>query len=297
MGLTDSQIDEAAHELQRVIEQCGGEPSEFPYDYLRGILEKLPSSAGGGEPTEPSPCEEAARADLVDELDSMRAVFDGAGNFHHVLSRAMAWINGERAGPVEQPSEAPAIAEWRKARTEFMAATEAYNVAHRAALEKEAAQGFGFANLTKEFSAMTEASNKMHRLARPALDALYATPAIAVAAVQVCCQDFNKCREMCVSRADYWQGKASHLARSVATVDGREAFTTRQLIEGAWCAGYYHAGYTNDSAYADQQATRYADAALTPSPGAAVERGGSEHSVDAPIPPLPLGDSASRGGK
>lgn len=42
-------------------------------------------------------------------------------------------------------------------------------------------------------------------------------------------------------------------------------------------------------------------AALTPSPGAAgdepSEQGGSEHSVDAPIPPLPLGDSASRGGK
>lgn len=199
MGLTDSQIDEAAHELQRVIEQCGGEPSEFPYDYLRGILEKLPSSAGGGEPTEPSPCEEAARADLVDELDSMRAVFDGAGNFHHVLSRAMAWINGERAGPVEQPSEA---------REDHFDLIEAVLMGYPKSMAREDA--------------------------RNSLKAIRATPAIVVAAV-----------------------------------DGREAFTTRQLIEGAWCAGYYHAGYTNDSAYADQQATRYADAALTPSPGAA----------------------------
>jgi hypothetical protein len=40
--LSDRDIDEAAHELQRVIYECGGEPSERAYDYLRGILSKLP---------------------------------------------------------------------------------------------------------------------------------------------------------------------------------------------------------------------------------------------------------------
>jgi hypothetical protein len=101
-----------------------------------------------------------------------------------LLEYANAWGRDiAPAGPGEQPSEAPAIAEWRKSRAETIAATNAYNVAHRAALESEEAQGFGFASLTKEFATMTEASNKMHRLIRPALDALYATPAIAVAAV------------------------------------------------------------------------------------------------------------------
>jgi hypothetical protein len=31
----------------------------------------------------------------------------------------------------------------------------------------------------------------------------------------------------------------------------------RQMIEGAWVAGYYEAGYTNDRAYAEKQAKEY----------------------------------------
>lgn len=41
-SLSDAEIDEAAHEVQRVIVECGGEPTEFAYDYLRAILAKLP---------------------------------------------------------------------------------------------------------------------------------------------------------------------------------------------------------------------------------------------------------------
>jgi hypothetical protein len=46
LALTDAQIDEAAHELQRVIGLCGGSPTECAYDYLRGILAKLPAPDG-----------------------------------------------------------------------------------------------------------------------------------------------------------------------------------------------------------------------------------------------------------
>jgi hypothetical protein len=41
--------------------------------------------------------------------------------------------------------------------------------------------------------------------------------------------------------------------------------SVRQMIEGAWCAGYYNAGYTNDSGYADEQATKCADELLAES--------------------------------
>jgi hypothetical protein len=40
----------------------------------------------------------------------------------------------------------------------------------------------------------------------------------AVRAVEVCCQDFEKCREMCCSRADYWQGQCSQLRRDASPV-------------------------------------------------------------------------------
>jgi hypothetical protein len=43
-SLPDAAIDEAAHELQRVIAECGGEPTESAYDYLRAILSKLPTT-------------------------------------------------------------------------------------------------------------------------------------------------------------------------------------------------------------------------------------------------------------
>lgn len=34
--------------------------------------------------------------------------------------------------------------------------------------------------------------------------------------------------------------------------------TVRAMVEGAWCAGYYYAGYTHDSAYAEKQAEKCA---------------------------------------
>jgi hypothetical protein len=37
------------------------------------------------------------------------------------------------------------------------------------------------------------------------------------------------------------------------------ASQVRQMIEGAWCAGYYHDGYKNDGAYASAQAEATAD--------------------------------------
>ena len=43
-----------------------------------------------------------------------------------------------------------------------------------------------------------------------------------------------------------------------------DAATVRAMLEGAWCAGYYNAGYTNDSAYAEKQAKAFADALLLP---------------------------------
>jgi hypothetical protein len=38
--------------------------------------------------------------------------------------------------------------------------------------------------------------------------------------------------------------------------------TVRDMIESAWLAGYYHSGYTHDSAYACQEATKCADECL-----------------------------------
>jgi len=38
----------------------------------------------------------------------------------------------------------------------------------------------------------------------------------------------------------------------------------RYMLEGAWCAGYYHAGYTHDSAYAEKEAEKCADEFLGP---------------------------------
>ena len=38
-----------------------------------------------------------------------------------------------------------------------------------------------------------------------------------------------------------------------------DAATVRAILEGAWCAGYYDAGYTHDSAYACKMAEKCAD--------------------------------------
>jgi hypothetical protein len=43
-----------------------------------------------------------------------------------------------------------------------------------------------------------------------------------------------------------------------------DAATLRALVGGAWCAGYYDAGYTNDSAYSEKKAQAFADACLLP---------------------------------
>ena len=40
--------------------------------------------------------------------------------------------------------------------------------------------------------------------------------------------------------------------------------TVRLMLESAWRAGYYHAGYTNDIAYAEEQAGKAAQFFLTP---------------------------------
>ena len=56
-----------------------------------------------------------------------------------------------------------------------------------------------------------------------------------------------------------------------------DAETVRAIVEGAWCAGYYNAGYTNDSAYAEKQAEAFADAFLLPN----TERSGAERPTGA----------------
>jgi hypothetical protein len=45
-----------------------------------------------------------------------------------------------------------------------------------------------------------------------------------------------------------------------------QAVDMRTMIAAAWVAGYYHAGYTNDSAYADKMSDEYADEAFAASP-------------------------------
>ena len=53
---------------------------------------------------------------------------------------------------------------------------------------------------------------------------------------------------------------ASHtMGRYVCDCEGWVPPTVREMIEAAWLAGYYNAGYTNDSAYASQQAAKCAD--------------------------------------
>jgi len=56
-----------------------------------------------------------------------------------------------------------------------------------------------------------------------------------------------------------WPAGGPH--RAVQLLD---AATTRYMVEGAWCAGYYDAGYTHDSAYACKRAEKCADEFLGP---------------------------------
>lgn len=56
----------------------------------------------------------------------------------------------------------------------------------------------------------------------------------------------------------YW--KAQGLGVTLAYT----ADDVRYMLEGAWCAGYYDAGYTHDSAYAEKMAEKCADEFLGP---------------------------------
>ncbi len=90
----------------------------------------------------------------------------------------------------------------------------------------------------------------------------------------------------CVVRATSCDPGADHRADVPLFRDGASAapaepppeFTVRQMIEGAWCAGYYDAGYTHDSGYACAQAEKCADEFLA--------------AVPAPVPPQFQGDAA-----
>lgn len=56
----------------------------------------------------------------------------------------------------------------------------------------------------------------------------------------------------------YWKAQGLGVTLAYTAED------VRYMLEGAWCAGYYHAGYTHDSAYAEKQAERCADEFLGP---------------------------------
>ena len=49
---------------------------------------------------------------------------------------------------------------------------------------------------------------------------------LAKPGVQVCCQKFDTCRELCVPRADHWQALAAHLA----SVSHRRAMLLHQVL-------------------------------------------------------------------
>ncbi len=53
-----------------------------------------------------------------------------------------------------------------------------------------------------------------------------------------------------------------------------DSATVRKMLEGAWCAGYYDAGYTHDSAYACKMAEKCADEFLGPNVGIEPPRSG-----------------------
>jgi len=99
-------------------------------------------------------------------------------------------------------------------------------------------------------------------------------------------------KSMCGERDHQW-------APDVAAVDGREALlnTAHRIIQQyanenpCWTAS----GSTQDPMGAHAWLASFV--VLAPRSGAAGERGGSEHSVAAPVQPLPLGDLASRGAK
>jgi hypothetical protein len=55
------------------------------------------------EPAEPHPCEEAARCDLLDELEDMRLELKERGQetTASLIGKAIDWIDGERVDPTE----------------------------------------------------------------------------------------------------------------------------------------------------------------------------------------------------
>ncbi|MEY2686856.1 MAG: hypothetical protein RL375_1054 [Pseudomonadota bacterium] len=58
---------------------------------------------------------------------------------------------------------------------------------------------------------------------------------------------------------DQWEERAPDVVVHVYSAE-----QVRQMLEGAWCAGYWHNGYTHDSAYAEAQAEAVADEFLGP---------------------------------
>ncbi len=58
--------------------------------------------------------------------------------------------------------------------------------------------------------------------------------------------------------AAYWEAQGLGVTLAYSADD------VRYMLEGAWCAGYYHAGYTHDSAYAEKQSEQCADEFLGP---------------------------------
>ena len=73
------------------------------------------------------------------------------------------------------------------------------------------------------------------------------------------CKDEEDARANAAHCDQAWRAGGPH--RAVQLLD---AATVRQMVEGAWCAGYYDAGYTHDSAYACKKAEECADAFLGP---------------------------------
>lgn len=56
----------------------------------------------------------------------------------------------------------------------------------------------------------------------------------------------------------YWKAQGLGVTLAYTAED------VRYMLECAWCSGYYHAGYTHDSAYAEKQAEQCADEFLGP---------------------------------
>ena len=77
------------------------------------------------------------------------------------------------------------------------------------------------------------------------------------------CVDEEDARANAAHCDQAWRAGGPHRA-----VQLLEAATVRYMVEGAWCAGYYDAGYTHDSVYSCTMAEKCADEFLGPNVGA-----------------------------